>query len=342
MKRKKGICLFGLFLFLMGVMPSSVLAEEASNLTTTVAEAKSPVTFQINSSSVQIGVKDALVQDLVIKESYAGALEKNKVIYLQAETLKFESGAEAEVVSGDIKMGKVKTKDGLLAIEIDKASSEASEIKITNLKLFLDRNLPQGSYGIDLIVEAGEDYPKNLFGENYGDDDEPGKFSRKTVRLLDDFIILEDGGQITNPQLDEEAIFFRVSATIGEKEIVSKFSYSENGKKVPLKEAAYCEDGLVMLPFRAIAEELDDSIMISWDQTSQSVTVFMGKRIASVTVGSNQMVINGTTIPMTGKVEMKNGIVFLPLQDLGLLFGMKEDQIQWNEETRTASLNDSL
>lgn len=327
------VCFILSLALLIGIMPMNLYAA-ADSKTAAVAQAKAPVTFQIKRNEIQIGVKDAVVNDIILREAEAGALKKNRVIYLQAETLNFESGAQAEVLSGDIKIKSVKTRDGILAIEIEKASSQASEIKITGLKLFLNRDLPQGSYGIDLITESGEDYPRNLFGDNYGDDDEPGKFHKRSVRLLDNFVILSDSGEITNEKWGESEYTSKIVMRVGKEEIIRN-----NRVVFTMEETPYETEETVMIPLRALAQVLNEQSIINWDQASQTITILFGSRVIQVAVGSNQMVVNGTKVTMSGEIELKNGSAFIPLQDTGIAFGIADNKIHWEAETKTITLS---
>ena len=63
------------------------------------------------------------------------------------------------------------------------------------------------------------------------------------------------------------------------------------------------EEGYTMLPLRAVSEALDANV--SWDDATKSITVMRGQRVVSFSVGSRNMYINGTVVPMNTSVEIK-------------------------------------
>lgn len=320
-----------IFVLILGMFCTNALAEETAS-TVTAARAASPLSFQISSNQIQIGTKDALADDIILKEAEAGLLKKGKVIYLSAENIKFENGAEVEVLSGDIKFKKVKTKDGVLALEIEKGSTVPSEIKITGLKLFLERDLPQGSYELLLITEGSSQYPNNLFGDSYGSDDETGKFDTKNITIKQDFVVLSD-----NAKAEED---FSGSATaltisIGEKEMLSENKLRED-RMVLLDEPAYLSEKAAMLPLRGIAQELNPQSVVKWDGETNTVTILFGSRIAQITQGVKEMQINSTPVPMSKDMEIKNGRMFLSSEDLGIALGLSH--IKYNQEEQSIYL----
>ena len=65
----------------------------------------------------------------------------------------------------------------------------------------------------------------------------------------------------------------------------------------------------------------------------------MGSRVFSMTVGQKTMSINGTNVAMTTAPVIVNERIFIPLRDLGVALGLNDDKIQWDDATKTATLN---
>ena len=54
--------------------------------------------------------------------------------------------------------------------------------------------------------------------------------------------------------------------------------------------------------------------------------------------GGNILNLNGVGNPMTVSPEIKEGRVFVPVEDLAYLLGIHESKIQWNPDTNTLTL----
>ena len=58
------------------------------------------------------------------------------------------------------------------------------------------------------------------------------------------------------------------------------------------------------LPLRAVSEAFGATV--GWDDPSNTVTIMMGQRIVSMTIGSKTMYINGTPVQMNTAPEITN------------------------------------
>ena len=262
----------------------------------------------------------AEVKDIIITEPVAGLFEKNKTIYLKADRLDFEDGATVEVTKGNIRIKEIEADRDILKLTIEKASSEASEIKISNIQFYLDGNLADGTYDLDIITEESEAYPNNVFGGFYEQSTKKGNNATASIILIKDFVTIS-----TTPRDKKQNVINRniVSIPISEQNT----------------EVAYQLNGTIMLPLRAITESLSDKAVVQWDDATKTVVIRYGQRIASMTVGSNKMNFNGVITPMKAAPEIKDDRVFIPVEDLAYLFGINENRIQWNPETMTITLH---
>ncbi|HIT86522.1 MAG TPA: hypothetical protein IAB62_01860 [Candidatus Coprocola pullicola] len=276
-------------------------------------------TTTINGSPA--GIRQVEIKDIIITEPTAGLFEKDKVIYLKCDHLIFEDGATAEVVKGDIRIKEIEAEEDILKITIEKASSEAAEIKISNIQLYLDGSLANGKYDLDLITEESEAYPNNAFGGFYEQNTQKGDFATSSIAIIENFVTIS-----TTPRDKQQT---SVINTRSVSVAVSEYTDSEN---------AYVSQGHIMVPLRAIIEELSDKAIVRWDDTTKTVTIGIGKRTGSMTVGSNILNLNGVGTPMTVSPEIKEGRVFVPVEDLAYLLGIHESKIQWNPDTNTLTL----
>ena len=58
-----------------------------------------------------------------------------------------------------------------------------------------------------------------------------------------------------------------------------------------------------------------------------------------MTVGSDVMQINGVDINMSTPCEITDSRAFIPLRDLGYALGLNDSKINWDDATKTATLN---
>ena len=89
------------------------------------------------------------------------------------------------------------------------------------------------------------------------------------------------------------------------------------------------------LPLRAVSEAFGATV--GWDDASRTVTIMMGQRIISMTIGSKTMYINGTPVAMSTAPEITNERAFVPVRDLANALGISK--IDWNEASATVTLN---
>jgi len=250
--------------------------------------------------------RQSQVKDIIITEQAPGLFEKDKTIYLKADRLFFEDGATVEITKGNIRIKKIDTDGDILKITIDKASSQASEIKISNIKFYLDGNLADGTYDLDLITEESEIYPNNVFGGFYEQSTKRGNDATSSITLIKDFVTIS-----TTPRDKQETpIIYRNTMSI---------PVSEQNTEV---EQAYLSNGTIMIPLRAVAEGLSGSINVQWDDETKTVVIHSGQRISSMKIGSNIMNLNGVATPMKAVPEIKNGRIFIPVEDIAYLLGI--------------------
>ena len=83
----------------------------------------------------------------------------------------------------------------------------------------------------------------------------------------------------------------------------------------PLDTEIYIKDGYVMLPVRTFFTAVDENAQIIWDREKQAATVWMGEYRILLDVPKNKIQVEYGTINVSGKLEVKDGRLFVPLRN---------------------------
>ncbi len=296
------------------------------DLEATIGTVIAPVTVEAETNKVKIDYRNVEIGDIIIKETEVGNLERNKTLYLDVEEMRFDGTPTVEVVEGDLKIDKVKVNKGTLEITVKSASSKTPAVlKVTENKLYLDRTLPAGKYALSLVKGATSD----AIFQNYHVDADDENFDTDEVEVLSDFIEVVTAGR----DQDDSTFTTQIVVTIGADKLVA------GDKDVALDVPAYISEGYTMLPVRAVTEALSGSAIVRWDDATKTVTITFGQRVVNMTVGSKTMVINGVNVQMAKACEITGERAFIPLRDLGYALGLNDSKINWDDETKTATLN---
>ena len=82
-----------------------------------------------------------------------------------------------------------KVKDGILSFNIKLPSKkDGAVIKISNIGLYMDRTIHCGNYDLNFV--AGNNMPNNAIIQNYGDNDEQGKFDVEKITAVKDYVTI--------------------------------------------------------------------------------------------------------------------------------------------------------
>lgn len=296
---------------------------------------------------VKIGVDGQLAGEVTITENFREALsaETENVIktfgtaddaaVYESKTFKelrlyvpsgvdFTSTPKFEVVEGDIALEQesatTKTDtDGLkfAVVRVKSTSSTPSKIKVSNVKLRVDRTVPEG----DLILKV----KGNTTSTSSFVDGSAGRpiFASSTVTSA-------PIAKVVTPAPGETTY----SATFK----VGEAKYTVQGVEKSADLAPYVKDGRTYLPIRYVAEALGISdANIIWDGEKQTVTLFKGDKAAQLTVGSNILLVNGIPVTMDVAPEIPEsaGRVTLPIRWVATAFGAS---VTWDDATQTATI----
>ena len=323
------------------------LGGEFDDVELTVATVKAPYTIEAKTSEVLIDYRYVPVNEIVITEAEEGILEEGDVIMLQVEKMDFEDAGKYEVTSGDIEVDVTINDDAnntaQLEVEVKDDSTEASTITISGLELYLDRTLPVGGYALENVGAWDTDYNNdrandacNILWENsYGTKEtkgdrlgyeENGIFKYSAVTVNDSYVEVVTAGRDQDDSSTTRKIVITIGAT----------TMAVGTETVTLDAPAYINsDNYTMLPLRAVSEAFGATV--GWDDASRTVTLMMGQRIVSMTIGSKTMYINGTPVAMNTAPEIVSERTFLPVRDLCNALGITK--IDWNEASATVTLN---
>jgi len=288
-----------------------------------IAKAIAPITAEVASTDLKIGVQNQSAPDIIITEAKKGAIDDGELTITLPKGIKFASTPEVEVKEGNLEIEKPKrgADDEKLTIKVKSTSTKPSTIEITNIELTLDRTVPEGEFKASI---GGDAIVKNLKGDNANEN--KWKFDKGNV------IKFVFANVITPAPGETRAT---TTFTIGD----TNYTVVEAGEAVEytMDVAPYIKDGRTFLPVRYVAYALgvsEDNIL--WDQASKKVTVFKGEfRTAQVAIGSKAMMVNGVSVDMDVAPEITDGRTMLPIRWMAKALGA---DIDWDPETREVTV----
>jgi len=280
-----------------------------------IATIKAPFTVTAEEKTFPQKGSDVPGGKIVITETADGALKETKGTSAGTYEPKYldivlpvgftwAREPEIDVVEGDLKAKIAGLDEEILRIEITAKSNLPSVIELTDVYFDIDNRAAVG----DVIAKVGKEY--NVASSGY----------LATVKL----------GTIASPTAANAVM------KIGDTTIVI------NGEEKTMDVAPYIvPPGRTMIPVRYAANAVgvsDENIL--WDQAAKRVTILKGDRVAQFTVGSNVMLINGASVVMDVTPEIvAPGRVMLPIRWVARALGLSDQQIQWDEDTQTVTIN---
>ena len=281
---------------------------------------------------------------ITIKEYKAGLLEEGSYIELvmnRNPSIDKQGGIEFEhdiickvdknskmEVLGDVNTNKIE--NDTIRVDIKKESvGDFGVVTIENIEFFMKRNTPDDGYYLDYYSSMENEFLSQVL---YGGD---------TTDTIDIHKISYDE--------DKKEAFINIihaesDATIQPFTTKIVIPLGENyffvdGVEQPLDTPAYISDtGDTMLPIRAVSTAIGvDENNVIWNEDTKSITIMYGTRIIFMGVGADKMTINGAEIPLSIPPEIMEGRGYLSLRELAGVLGISD--MEWNEETKTATLN---
>jgi len=331
----------------------------------TIAKAVAPVTIETSATSTNLGYQATPTADITITEAAPGALKDKNDVTVKMDTvygnneLGFASDSAELSVDGDLVVKDFKITSGEMKFKVDSESyNNPATITIKNVQVGTTRSIPYGSY--DLLIAGASvvnNYKKDVDQKSTVDSTngiKPTDFSKTDGTDDFGFFDTDEGFKYKgylNVVTETGTLDGKVEVTIGEKVI------KIDGKEVEIDVAPYIQtsSNSTMVPVRFVALAIgvdqeaasdvtsaDDSSKVLWDANSKTCTIIYaagnGMKIIKFQAGSDQMVIDGTSVTMAYGVvaEIVDGRMFVPFRALGQALGVN---VTWDDETRTATYN---
>ena len=262
--------------------PITLTAESKNfqkEIITEIGTVKAPFKVVAEALTLQVGLQGQVGGKVAITETDKGTFRNGETFTLKAKKDYFEvEDAKVEVTEGDLEVESKVTTDGSIKVTVKRASSEASTITVSGVKVTTDRTLPEGKF--DLIVAGDAISDRN-----------------------DDVVTVKD--------------FFVVGTGVGSKEIVltvGSTTYTVNGETKTADAAAFIDaNNRTMVPVRFVASEFG-KVDFGTINGVGTVTVFNNGSVLQFQNGSNIMNKNGINIPMDTKVVIQDGRTYVPFK----------------------------
>ena len=324
-----------------------------------VAKFVKPYTVEAEQNDLKIDARQTkLDKNIVVKETADGLWDKNTefVFNVEKDLIKFEDDAKFAVDKDSELAINDHSKRNELSFDVKTVGNKKGTVTISDIALFMERNIPQGEYALELTGTLRDAlHNQRLYAPDdakvlVGDVKTAAKFNG--VKLTgDNFVddVARDKDEVVSKKFinvitarrDEDGFTTRIAVPVGETYIfagVDKLEGAENSMEVP---AYINKDNYTMLPLRAVARALGIANgNIYWNQATQTATVQYGNsRIMTFKLGAKEMIINGHSMPAVAGIEMTNNRLFLSLRDLGVAMNVPAEKIAWDSKTKTAYLN---
>lgn len=279
----------------------------SASVTGEVVVAKAAGSIKASSSAtpkVNIGAAGQTAGDFTITEQIAGGFSKdskhdnNQVILDLPDGVAFDGKPTIQVTSGDLTIDNIQTaadngtSDNRVTFEVTGESTTPSTIKVSNIKLKVDRTVAEGP--ITLKVKG-----------------QPVAYTSKYSDWTNDTTAAKaDIATVATPAASDQRgnAVFKIGAT----------SYTVNGSEQTMDAAPYIKNDRTYLPIRYVAQALGvSSSNILWSDADRSVTIFQNNRVVKMTIDSNVMYVNGVAVTIDAAPEINNGRTMLPIRAVG-------------------------
>lgn len=296
-----------------------------------LAKVAKPITATGGSNELIIGQANQAAADLVITEVAKGMFHGNPTIMDNDATDKTAAATTPNntgyividapsgvifadkptvTVDGNLKLDSedidLIASDNQLRIRVKTASTEASKVTVSGIKLTVDRTVPVGDLSLAITGTAID---------RVSEDNE-------------DAVVKAVVGKVVTPAPEDKtyvAVF-----------VIGQASYTLDGVSVTMDVAPYIKDSRTFMPIRYVANALgiaDANIL--WDGVNQTVTLMKGDKVVQVKIGSNVLLINGAAITMDVAPEISNGRTCLPIALIANAFGATAS---WDAATQTVTI----
>ncbi len=338
----------------------------------TIAKFVAPYTVEASQNDLIIDYRNTKVPtNIVVKEAEAGlwSAKSGKELKFTFDIDRFNDDAfenDATYKVDDKSGMEVKANSKGLGFKVtDESDDTAAAVTISDISLYMSRNIAAGAYDLELLTNAGEKMmtEERLFTTDKGSVGNAAKLTDKDGKeikgvaetvpyyaadyrdwkvndskkgfVTESFTVKEGFINVITAGRDQDDASFtkKVVVPVGEKYLIA------GEAQVALDVPAYISaQGYTMLPVRAVATALGiNNNNVLWNQASRTVTILYGQRIITMVAGQKVVTVNGNTIPASATVQIKDGRTFLPMRDLATALGVTD--ITWDAATKTATMN---
>jgi hypothetical protein len=293
-------------------------------------------------TEVKIGMNNQAAADLTITELQDEAIDNNKdLIVTLSNGVEWNDVPTIEVTEGDLLIDEATTNGSDLIIPVKGTSTTPASIKLSNIKVDVDRTVAEGDIKAKVNGEA-------VLEVNSLDLLSPGTYAESTdgsYYELDGhkaFRIRADGA-FPNISNVASAVIAKVGTPApadqkkSAKFVIGDTSFTVNDVEYTMDVAPYVKDGRTYLPVRYVAQALgvaDSNIL--WDNATQKVTLIKGGTVVQLTIGSNVLLVNGAAITMDVPAEITSDRTMLPFRFIAQAFGAT---VGWDEATQTVTMD---
>lgn len=298
----------------------------------TIANVKPALTGTATTKDIKIGVQGQDAGTMDISESMAGTLlDGQDLTVTLPDNVTWSADPTVTVTAGDLDIDDISTDGSVLTIPIKSQSATASTIEISNIKLDVDRTVPEGAIkatidgaAVDQVNyltaanDAGDFYTPSQVGDYY----EVFQHNTAALKLL--------VANCVTPAPDK-TVYNTASFVIGAS------TFTLNGNATPVVAASYIKNDRTYLAIRDIGTALGiDQNNILWDGAKNTVTLMKGDKVAQLTIGSTTLLVNGAAITMDVAPEIGPGDrTMLPAAFVAQAFGAAAS---WDATTQTVTI----
>jgi hypothetical protein len=221
-----------------------------------------------------------------------------------------------------------------MSFDIDRESTAASTITITNVAVKLDRTVPVTNYESSQAIVWG-----TAVAENFGLTDKYGNDWRSDFNTAGAYAPYIN--VVTSAEDESSVLSQEVRVQIGQS------YYTVNGNTYSMDASSYIStsSNSTMVPVRFVANAfgLRDDNQIVWDDSLKTVTIFAPNRTIQFTLNKSTMVVDGVSVTMFSPdnlpvvAEIKGDRMYIPFRALGQAFGVS---VTWDAASQTAIYNE--
>jgi len=265
-----------------------------------VATVYGPVSMTADTATnVVIGTQSQAIADVTVTEGLKEAMDTSlgdTVLFTLPDGVKFTALPTVTVTAGDVTLDDVDfgANKSEVAVTIKSSSTTPATIKLSNMKVTIDRTVPEGA--LELAVDAA--------GSTALQDAcfDPTPATAPDISFSVDEMASVAVANVVTPAPGEQGrnASFYIGSTI----------MSVNGSNVIMDASPYIKAGRTYVPVRFLGDALGATT--AWDAATQTVTLTKDDKTVVLVIGSKTAKVNGADVAMDVAPEITNGRTMLP------------------------------